>query len=264
MKKKLALILVLVLALTACGAKEADDAKITIGISPGPQEAITEIVKAQLKEQKIDLEVKVFNDYVQPNVALDDGSIDANFFQHKPYMDLFVEEKGAKLMSLGGVHIEPIAFYSDKVTSLDDLKEGDEILIPNDLSNGARALLLLDKNGLIKMDESKGLNITEKDIVENPKNIKITPVDASLLTRTYTDVAGAVINSNFAINAGLNPLKDGVVIEDEDSIYANIIAIREEDKDLDKMKILIEAYQSEEVKDFIISEYDGSIIPAFK
>ena len=238
--------------------------KLVIGISPGPQEAITELVKAQLKEQDIDLEVKVFTDYVQPNVALDDGSIDANFFQHKPYMDLFVEEKGAKLMSLGGVHIEPIAFYSDQVKSLDDLKEGDEILIPNDLSNGARALLLLEKNGLIKLDESKGLNITENDIVENPKNIKISPTEASLLTRTYKDVAGAVINSNFAINSGLNPLKDGIVIEDEDSIYANIIAIREEDKDSDALKALIEAFQSEEVKDFILSEYEGSIIPAFK
>ena len=275
MKKRLvALILALAFVLGACSTgttpstegekKESNEpTKLVIGVSPVPHEELTKIAQKILKDEGIELEIKVFDDYVLPNEALADGSLDANFFQHEPYMKTFEQEKGQDFANIGGVHVEPIALYSTKIKSLDELKDGAEILIPADSSNGSRALFLLETNGLIKLKEGVGDLVTEQDIVENPKNVKFTPVDAAILTKSYADVDAAVINSNFAIQAGLNPLKDGIVIEGTESKYANIIAVREADKDKEVFQKLIKAFQSEEVKKFIEDTYKGSVVPAF-
>lgn len=264
MKKTIGILLALVLVLTACStSNEGSKDTIKIGVSPVPHEAITKKVAEILEKEGVKVEISVFDDYVQPNLSLEDGSLDANFFQHEPYLNTFNEENGTNLSSIGGVHIEPIAFYSTKYDSLDSLPDGAEILIPADSSNGSRALLLLAQNGLIEIDDSKGAVVTDQYITNNPKNIKFTPVEAGLIPGTYADVDGAVINSNYAIPAGLNPLTDGIVIEDSNSPYANVIAVKTERKDEEIFKKLIEAFQSEEVKEYIEKEYDGSIIPAF-
>lgn len=269
MKKRISTILIALLTLTlvlgACGQKTSDtkdEKTLKIGVSPVPHEAITKIAQEKLKEKGIKLEIVVFDDYVQPNLALKHKELDLNFFQHLPYLENFNKENDTKLVSLGSVHIEPIAFYSDKVKSLDDLNNKAEILIPNDATNGARALLLLEKNGLIKLKEGVDLP-TLLDIKENPKDIKFTEVEAAFITSSYKDVDGAVINSNYAINAGLNPVKDGIVIEDSQSSYANVLVTNEDRKDDPSLKEVLDAFQSQEVKDFLEKEYKGAIIPAF-
>lgn len=263
MKKKIVLVLlVLVLALTACGGSGKESTKLKIGVSPVPHAEIAEIAKEKLAKDGIELEIVVFDDYVQPNLALKDGDLDANFFQHVPYLEEFNKEHKTEIVSAGGVHVEPIAFYSTKVKSLEELEDGAEVLIPNDASNGSRALKLLEKNGLIKLKEGANL-VTELDIVENTKNIKFTPVEAALIPASYAEVGGAVINSNYAISAGLNPVKDGIVIEGQESDYSNVIAIRTADKDNENLKKLVEAFQSTEVKNFIEEKYEGSVVPAF-
>lgn len=268
MKKLLALLVALTLVLAACVGSgqegtSAESKKLVIGVSPVPHEEITKIVQEKLASEGIELEIKVFDDYVQPNLALEDGSLDLNFFQHEPYLNTFNSENDTHLVSLGGVHIEPIAFYSTKVKNLDELADGAEILIPADASNGSRALLLLQDQGLIKLKE--GLETyTETDIEENSKNLKFTPVEAALIPSTYGDVDGAVINSNYAIDADLNPLKDGLAIETaEGNPYANVIAVKEDRKDDEAIKKVLEAFQSEEVKKHIEEKFNGQIIPAF-
>lgn len=264
MKKKTILVLLaLVLVLAACGGTQGTETKkLKIGVSPVPHAELAEIAKEKLAKEGIELEIVVFDDYVQPNLALKDGDLDANFFQHVPYLEEFNKEQKTDLVSAGGVHVEPIAFYSTKVKSLDELTDGAEILIPNDASNGSRALKLLAQNGLIKLPENTTL-VTEKDIVENPKNIKFTPIEAALIPGSYKDVDGAVINSNYAISAGLNPVNDGIVIEGQESDYANVIAVRSADKDKEVIKKLVESFQSQEIKDFIQTKYEGSVVPAF-
>lgn len=266
MKKKLLLIvLALTFILTACGSKEApksDGTTVKIGVSPVPHEEIAKIAKEALAKEGINLEIVVFDDYVKPNLAVNEGELDANFFQHVPYMETFNKENGTKLVSLGGVHVEPIAFYSEKVKSLDELEDGAEVLIPNDATNGARALFLLEKNGLISLKKDVELP-TLLDIEKNPKNIKFTEVEAALIPSSYKEVAGAVINSNYAINAGLNPLKDGIVIEDKESNYSNVIAVNEDKKDDEILKKVYKAFSSEEIKKFLEEKYQGSIVPAF-
>ena len=266
MKKKiLLLITALILILSACGKKETnEDAKtVKIGVSPVPHEAIAKIAQENLKSKGINLEIITFDDYVKPNLAVKDKELDLNFYQHVPYMETFNKEQGTNLVSIGAVHIEPIAFYSDKVKSLDELKNDAEILIPNDATNGARALLLLEQNNLIKLKDNVDLP-TLLDIEENPKNIKFTEVEAAFITSSYKDVDGAVINSNYAISGGLNPLEDGIVIEDKESNYANVLAVNEDRKDDSILKEVYKAFASKEVKEFLEDEYKGSIIPAFE
>lgn len=266
MKKKLLVLLVaFVLVLSACGKKEtsSDSKTVKIGVSPVPHEAIAKIAQEQLKSNGINLEIITFDDYVKPNLAVKDKELDLNFFQHVPYMETFNKEQNTNLVSIGGVHIEPIAFYSDKVKSLDELKDNAEILIPNDATNGARALLLLEQNNLIKLKTGVELP-TLLDIENNPKNIKFTEVEAAFITSSYKEVDGAVINSNYAISAGLNPLKDGIVIEDKESNYANVLAVTEDRKDDPILKEVYKAFSSKEVKDFLDKEYQGAIIPAFE
>lgn len=240
-----------------------DDNKIIIGVSPVPHAEITEALKDEFAKEGLDVEVKVFDDYVQPNLALDQGDIDANYFQHIPYLINFAKERGLNLENLGSVHIEPMGLYSDKIKSLDELKDGDEVLIPSDPSNGRRALLLLEKNGLITLKDDTKEDITEKDIDQNTKNLKFTPIEAANIPNVYKDAALAAINTNFALGAGLNPSADALALEDKDSPYANIIAVRKGDETKDKFQKLIKVFQSDACKKFIEDTYKGEIYPAF-
>lgn len=240
-----------------------DDNKIIIGVSPVPHAEITEALKDEFTKEGLDVEIKVFDDYVQPNLALDQGDIDANYFQHIPYLINFAKERGLNLENLGSVHIEPMGLYSDKIKSLDELKDGDEVLIPSDPSNGRRALLLLEKNGLITLKDDTKEDITEKDIDQNTKNLKFTPIEAANIPNVYKDAALAAINTNFALGAGLNPSADALALEDKDSPYANIIAVRKGDETKDKFQKLIKVFQSDACKKFIEDTYKGEIYPAF-
>lgn len=240
-----------------------DDNKIIIGVSPVPHAEITEALKDEFTKEGLDVEIKVFDDYVQPNLALDQGDIDANYFQHIPYLINFAKERGLNLVSLGSVHIEPMGLYSDKIKSLDELKNGDEVLIPSDPSNGRRALLLFEKNGLITLKDDTKEDLTEKDIDQNAKNLKFTPIEAANIPNVYKDAALAAINTNFALGAGLNPSADALALEDKDSPYANIIAVRKGDETKDKFQKLIKVFQSDACKKFIEDTYKGEIYPAF-
>lgn len=271
----LALVSALTLAACSGGADnkpaQGDAAKTTeksnkvlkIGASPQPHAAILENIKQDLADKGIELEIQQFSDYVVPNTAVEDGDLDANFFQHVPYMDEFNKQQGTHLVSVGSVHLEPMGLYSKKIEDLKELKEGATISIPNDPTNGGRALLLLEKNGIIKLKDGAGLAATDKDIVENPMNLKITLLDAAQLPRTLEDVDASVINTNFALEADLNPLNDALVIEGKDSPYANIVAVKEGNEKDERVVALMEALNSEKTKKFIEDEYNGAIVPAF-
>ncbi|WP_129724091.1 MetQ/NlpA family ABC transporter substrate-binding protein [Xylanivirga thermophila] len=266
MKKFITSILVLVISISlfvGCSEKGKDDNLIRIGVSPEPHGKMVELVKEDLEKEGIKLKIIEFTDYIKPNLALAEGELDANFFQHEPYMNEFKEKKKIDIVSIGGVHIEPMGLYSSKIDSIDELEENAEIAIPNDPTNGGRALLLLEKFGLIKLKEGVGVLATENDIEENPKNLKITPLEAAQLPRILKDVDGAVINGNFALQAGLIPTKDAVILEEKDSPYANIIAVRTEEKDEEKFVKLMEALRSEKIKKYIEENYNEGVIPAF-
>ena len=242
LKKLLGLTLVGVISsalLVGCssGGKE-EDKTIKVGASPTPHAEILEVVKPLLEEKGYNLEVVEFDDYVLPNTSLAEGELDANFFQHIPYLEQMNKEKDLKLTYTAKVHIEPMGVYSEKHDSLDDLKEGAKISVPNDATNEARALQLLAKNGIIEVADKE--LITAKDITKNPKNIEIVEVDAAQVPSTLQDVDFAVINTNFALNVNLNPTKDALAIESSDSPYANILASREYNKDDEKIKALTE------------------------
>lgn len=274
MKKKILLVvLALALVLTSCAKKESktedgetkntDNKKVVIGVSPAPHKEIAEKAKEILAKDGIELEIKEFDDYVTPNTSLEEKDIDLNFFQHIPYLENFNKERGTKIVSLGGVHIEPLGVYSKTYKSLDELKDGDEVIIPNDATNGARALKLLEENNVIKLKADAGLEATEKDIAENPKNLKFTPVEAATIPRAYEDAAIAVINSNYALEANLSPKNDAIATEKaEGNPFANVIAAREADKDNETYKKVLEAFQSDEVKKYIEEKFEGEIIPA--
>ena len=238
-----------------------EDKTIKVGASPAPHAEILEVAKPLLEEKGYKLEVVEFDDYVLPNTSLSEGELDANFFQHIPYLEEMNKEKDLKLTYTAKVHIEPMGVYSEKFDSLDDLKDGAKISVPNDATNEARALELLAKNGVIEVADKE--LITAKDITKNPKNIEIVEVDAAQVPSTLQDVDFAVINTNFALNVNLNPTKDAIVIEASDSPYANILACREDNKDSEKIKDLTEALTSDEVKSFIEEKYEGSIVPTF-
>ncbi len=256
--------------LTACGGGQQGDnntnAAVTlkIGASPVPHSEMLEQIKPDLKEKNITLEIVEFNDYVQPNIALNDKELDANFFQHEPYLiDFINEHKDVKLTNAAGVHIEPMGAYSKKVKNVEELADGAQISIPNDPTNGGRALLLLDKAGLIKLNEGVGAAATVQDISENPKHFVIQEVEAAQLPRTLDDVDLSIINTNFAMNADLNPVKDALFMEDKTSPYVNIVAVREGDENRAEIKELINALHSDKMKKFINEKYNGAIVPAF-
>ncbi len=234
---------------------------ISVAATPVPHAQILEQVKPELEEQGYKLEIKEFTDYVLPNLAVDNGEADANFFQHTPYLEEFNKSKGTKLNSVAKIHIEPMAVYSKKYKSLDDIKEGAIIAVPNDPTNESRALDIIAKKGLVKFKE-KPLK-TPLDIIENPKKIKFVELKAAQLPRALGDVDFAVINSNYAISANLNPAQDSVFIEDKESPYANILVVKTGHENDAKIKALIKALQSDKVKQFILEKYNGSVLPAF-
>ncbi|QOQ98776.1 MetQ/NlpA family ABC transporter substrate-binding protein [Helicobacter winghamensis] len=236
--------------------------KIIVGATPEPHAMILEQIKPLLAKDGIEIEIKEFTDYVTPNKSLDDGSLDANFFQHKPYLDSFNKEHKTNLVSVAGIHIEPMGIYSKNIKNLDELKEGDLISLPNDPSNGARALRILEKNGLIKLKDGVEL-ASVQDIVENSKGLKFKEMDAPQLARALGDVSASVINTNFALLAGLNPLNDAIAIEDKDSPYANILVVKAGNENNPNIQKLISALQSEEVRKFIMDTYKGAILPSF-
>lgn len=262
----------LVLGLAGCGqkqdtTKQSDTSKetkkvIKIGASPTPHaEILKDAVKPILAKEGYDLQIVEFTDYVTPNTALNDGELDANFFQHVPYLTQFNKDKHTDLSYTAKVHLEPMGVYSKKIKKLDELKDGATIAIPNDPTNGARALKVLQASGIIKLKD--GELVSKLDITENKKNIKITELEAPQLPRVLNDVDAAVINTNYAIPAELNPLKDAIAIEAKDSPYANVIVVRTKDKDQAFVQALNKAVNSAEVKKFIEDKYQGSIIPAF-
>lgn len=256
-----------IFALTGCGKTKAGDKKIVVGASPTPHAEILEAARDELEKEGYTLEIKEFEDYVKPNQALSDGDLDANFFQHLPYLKDYNEKNKTKLVSAGEEHFETLGIFKGKKSSLEGLTGGDKIAVPNDTTNEARALLLLEANGIIKLKDGVGLSATKKDIVSNPKNVEIVELDAAIIPKTLPDVALGVINGNFALGAGLGA-NDRIASEAGDSEaaakYANIIAVREGDEKSDKIKALIKALHSDKVKNFINEKYQGAVIPEFK
>lgn len=260
MKRGLLIISVLFFALTAGTAAAAT---IKVGATPVPHAEILEIIVPLLKEEGITLQIIEFTDYVRPNLALQDGELDANFFQHIPYLEGFNADRGTDLVSLIGIHIEPLGVYSDKIASLQELPKGAQLAIPNDATNGGRALLLLQEAGLIKLDPKAGIEPTVFDIVENDLAIKFCELEAAQLSRVLTDVHGAVINGNYALQAGLNPVQDAIFLEGSESPYVNVIAVRAQDAENPALLKLAEALLSDAVRDFILEKYEGGVAPVF-
>lgn len=234
---------------------------LKVGATPVPHAEILEHVAPALKAQGVDLQVIEFNDYVQPNLACDDGELDANFFQHKPYLDVFVQDHGVDLVAVAGVHIEPMGIYSNKIKDLKELKKGDKVAIPNDPTNGGRALLLLATAGIIKVPDLNDVTVTVLDITENPLNLEFAELEAAQLPRALPDVTCAVINTNYAMPAGLNPLKDALYIENADSPYVNILVANQDSANTEDMKALVKALTSEDTAEFIKTKYQGAIVP---
>ena len=259
--KKVLLFTALAAALTA-GLAQAGE-KLVVAATPVPHAEILELIKPTLAKEGVDLEIKVFTDYVQPNVQVAEKHLDANYFQTLPYLKSFNEGKGTHLETVIGVHVEPFGGYSKKVKSLSELKEGATVAIPNEGSNSGRALLLLQKAGLITLKDPKNALATPKDIAENPKKLKFRELEAALLPRALDDVDLALINTNYAIEAKLNPTQDALFIEDGDSPYVNIIAARADHAKDARITKLVQALRTPEVKKFILEKYKGAVVPVF-
>ena len=295
MKKNLALVIVLALCvslLAGCGGSKQEAApapaetaapaenapaaapeaakenvKIRIGATPVPHAEILEIAKPILAEQGYDLEIIVYTDYVQPNLAVDSGELDANYFQHTPYLNSFNAENGTKVVSAGLVHYEPFGIFAGKTASIADLADGAKISIPNDATNGARALLLLQQEGIITRKDGVGVEATKYDIVDNPKNVELIEMEAAQLPLSLGDVDLAVINGNYALDAGLNPTTDALAIEDASGdaaqYYANLVGVKEGNENSEAIQALLTVLQSDAIKDFINSTYNGAVVPIF-
>lgn len=280
MKKITSLILALVLAfslvsLSACGGKatddknsdSADDKVITVGASATPHAEILEQVKQVLADEGYELKIVTYDDYVLPNQALADGTLDANYFQHKPYLDSFNAKNGTNLVSVGAIHYEPFGIYPGKSNDLENIADGATIAVPNDTTNEARALQLLAAQGLITVRDGAGLTATVNDITENPHNVKIEEIEAAQLPRTVQDVDFAVINGNYAIEAGFSVGKDALATEDASSeaaqTYANVLVVKEGNENDPAIQALYAALTSDTIKDFINNTYDGAVVPIF-
>ncbi|RHT21636.1 MetQ/NlpA family ABC transporter substrate-binding protein [Clostridium sp. AM33-3] len=247
-------------------AKTDDLKELTVGASPAPHAEILEAAREELAKKGYDLKIVEYTDYVQPNLALDAGDLDANYFQHLPYLEQFNEERGTKLVSAGKIHYEPFGIYAGKTATLDALADGAKVAVPNDATNEARALLLLEAQGLLKLADGAGLKATKTDIVENPKNLDILEVEAAQVPRSLPDVDIAVINGNYAIEAGLK-VSDALAVEASDSeaatTYGNVVAVQEGKEDDEKTKALIEALTSDAVKEYMEQTYEGAVVPLF-
>lgn len=279
MKKQLIKILSLTLILTAfvgCGATNtstdanndsAPSTKIKIGATPAPHAEILVKAKELLAAKGYELEIVEYTDYIQPNVALDQGELDANYFQHQPYLTDFNTENKTNLVSVAAIHFEPLGLFPGKTATIDDLAEGASIAVPNDTTNEARALLLLESQGLIKVNPDAGLKATINDIIENPKHLEIIEIEAAQLARSLPDVDLAVINGNYAIQAGLNAATDALASEAKDSVaattFANIVVVKEGNEASEGIKALIEVLQSDNIRSFIEEQYKGAVVPVF-
>jgi len=257
--KKLLTALAVVAAFSSAAQAEA----LRVAASAVPHAEILNFVKPALAKEGVELDVKVFTDYVQPNVQVAEKRLDANFFQHQPYLDEFNKSRGTSLVSVAGVHVEPFGAYSSKIKDLKDLPQGANVVIPNDATNGGRALLLLQKAGVITLKDPSNILSTPKDIAENPKGIKVRELEAATLPRVLTQVDLALINTNYALEAKLNPTEDALAIEGSDSPYVNILVTREDNKDSPAVQKLVKALHSDEVKAFILEKYKGAVVPAF-
>lgn len=276
MKKKIVFIvfaLVLTAALAGCGSKEeaastnangeSETAKLKVGISAGVEEEIWKQVQEVAAEDNLEIELVVFNDYVQPNKVLAEGELDANAFQHEPYLDQFKKDNSLDLVKIANTLNFPIGFYSEKIKDVSEIKDGDVIGLPNDPTNGARALILFENAGLIKLKEGAGITATVRDIVENKKNLEFKELDAAFIPKALGDLTAAVINTNYAVEAGFVPTKDAIFIEPKDSPWVNIIAVRTEDKDKPVFQRLIKAYHSDQVKKFVEDKYGSYIVASW-
>ncbi|KHT48942.1 MetQ/NlpA family lipoprotein [Vibrio sinaloensis] len=249
------------LVLSGCGEKAADNSKIKVGVMAGAEAQVAEVAAKVAKEQYgLDVELVTFTDYVTPNAALDDGSIDINAFQHKPYLDQQVADRGYKLTIAGNTFVYPIAGYSKQVKSVDEIQEGARIAVPNDPTNLGRSLLLLEQQGLIELREGAGLLATVRDITANPKNISIVELDAAQLPRSLDDVALAIINTTYASSINLTPQKDGVFVEDKESPYVNLIVSREENLNAENVQNFVKSYQTEEVYAAASEIFQGGVV----
>lgn len=255
--------------LAGCGgsaSSDAEDKVIKVGASPSPHAEILEQIKEDVAEKGYTLEIIEYNDYVIPNTTVDQGELDANFFQHKPYMDNFNEENGTNLVAVASIHFEPLGLYSSKVDAVADIKEDALIGVPNDATNEARALLLLEANGLITLKEGAGVNATVNDIESNPLNLQIKEIEAAQLPLSLQDLDAAVINGNYALSGGLS-VSDAITVEESTSIaaetYANILTVKSGNENSEKTQVLIGALQSEKVKEYIEATYEGAVVPVF-
>ncbi|WP_233234324.1 MetQ/NlpA family ABC transporter substrate-binding protein [Bordetella sp. LUAb4] len=249
-------------ALLLAGTAPAAE-KLVIAATQVPHAEILEFVKPTLAREGVDLDIKVFSDYVQPNLQTVDKQVDANFFQHKPYLDAFNKDRGAHLVAVAAVHVEPFGAYSRKIKKLADLKDGATVAIPNDPSNSGRALLLLAKQGLITLKDPSNIQATALDVANNPKHLKFRELEAAMLPRSLDDVDLALINTNYALEAGLVPTRDALFIEGADSPYANLIVAREDNKNSPALTKLVQALHTADVKKFIQDKYKGAVVPAF-
>jgi len=241
---------------------------LKVGVTTGPHEQVFEVVrKVAERDYGLKIEIVPFTDYVRPNAALDAGDLDANSYQHRPFLAAQIRARGYKLVGFGATWIGPMAIYSKKYKSLKDLPQGATIAIPNDPANESRVLLLLQKAGLLKLkpgiDPVAGVNATPRDVIENPRQFKLLEIDAAQLPRTLDDTDASAINADYANKAGLNPVRDSLLVEDKDGPYACLIAVREQDKDQPWVRQLVKAYQTDEVRDFILKTYAGGVVPAF-
>jgi D-methionine transport system substrate-binding protein len=260
---KVSLLCAIALGFVACTDKETVEKKTTIkvGATPVPHAEILEFAKPLLKAKGYDLQIVEFTDYVTPNIAVDEGELDANFFQHLPYLKEFNKNKNTHLVKTVNVHLEPMGLYSKKIKSLDELVDGATIAVPNDPTNESRALDILVKQGLLTFNDVEFKTVV--DIKTNPKNLQIKELDAPQLPRVLDEIDAAIINTNYALSAGLNPLKDALVLESKDSPYANIIVVKEGNENKEYIKVLDEVLNSDEMKTFIQTKYQGSIVEAF-
>lgn len=255
-----------VLALAACGktsSSGADSGRLSVAATAVPHAEILEVVKPMLEKEGLTLDVRVFNDYVQPNDQVVQKQIDVNYFQTEPYLDAYNRDRKSDLVTVIGVHIEPFGVYSRRVKSLAELPQGADVVIPNDPSNNSRALILLDKAGVIKLKDPSNALSTQRDIVANPKQLKFRELDSAMLPRVLDQVDLALINTNYALDAGLNPTRDALAIESKDSPYVNFLVARADNKDDPRVQKLAKALTSPEVKAFIERKYQGAVLPAF-
>ena len=264
MNKKLlsGLLIAIALLTTACGGgKDAKkDAVLKVGVTAGPHAEIMEVAKKVAEKDGLKVQIVEFNDFIQPNVALNEGDLQVNSMQHKPYLENIIRDKKYDLYAIGNTIVLPMALYSDKYKNLADLPDGATVAIPNDPTNGGRALLLLQQAGVIKLKDGVGVKAASIDIVANPKNIKLKELDAAIISRSLKDVDLAAVNTNYALPAGLVPAKDAIAIEDANSPYVNVLVATGKTKDDPRVKALVKAYQSKEVKDFIDTKYQKAVI----